>query len=71
MWLPGREFVYLRVVNNEVTTLKIKVMLYLKVDNGDKMELIFKSDDKSEMNHYENKAIALWGVDNVMVTKNK
>jgi|TARA_B110000967_G_scaffold208484_1_gene260881 hypothetical protein len=46
-------------------------MLYLKVDNGDKMELIFKSDDKSEMNHYENKAIALWGVDNVMVTKNK
>ncbi len=46
-------------------------MLYLKVDNGDKMELIFKSDDKSEMNKYENKAIALWGVDNVMVTKNK
>ena len=46
-------------------------MLYLKVDNGDKMELIFKSDDKSEMNHYENKAIALWGIDNVMVTKNK
>ena len=46
-------------------------MLYLKVDNGDKMELIFKSYDKSEMNKYENKAIALWGVDNVMVTKNK
>jgi len=46
-------------------------MLYLKVDNGEKMELIFKSDDQEEMNKYENKAIALWGRDNVMVTKNK
>jgi hypothetical protein len=43
-------------------------MLYLKVDNGDSIETIFKTSNKSEMNKYHNRAIQLWGVDNVMVT---
>ncbi len=43
-------------------------MMYLMVDNGDNMEAIYKSDNIDDMNVYQNKAIALWGADNVMVT---